>query len=104
MHGVLGRVVLGPFGGILAHLQCLLWSSHLLLLRRLLHLLLEFLDTGLDPRVAEGILGRHTLIGLPLQALVDEVYEVDLAVVSLHHLGQVLRTYVSHLTLRVGLL
>ena len=75
----------------------------LLVLWRLLHFLLKLLDASLDPGVAEGILRRHSLIGLPLEALVDEVHEVG-AVICLHHLTQSFRVNVPELALRVGLL
>lgn len=82
----------------------LLNGSTLLLLRCLLHLLLEFLDSGLDPRVTECIFGCHALIWFPLKALVDEVNKVYLCIICLHHLGQVLRANMSHFALRIRLL
>lgn len=82
----------------------LLNSSTLLLLRCLLHLLLEFLDSGLDPRVTECILRCHALIWFPLKALVDEVNKVYLCIICLHHLGQVLWANMSHFALRIRLL
>ena len=72
---------------------------HLLLL---VDLLLEFDDTGLDPRVLEGLLWCHTLLDLPFEALIDEIYEH--LIIALHHLGEVLRVRVADLALAVGIL
>ena len=47
-------------------------------------ILLELDDARLDPRMLKGLLGRHPLLDLPLQALVDEVNEE--VVIALHHL------------------
>ena len=56
----------------------------------LFHLLLEFLDSCLDPGMPESILWCDSLLWLPLEALVEEVNELCLVVVTLHHLVQVL--------------
>jgi len=71
---------------------------------RLLHLLLELFDARFDPRVAEGVLGRHALIRFPLKALIDEVHEVALIFICLHQLRQLLRINLPHLSFRVWLL
>ena len=62
---------------------CLPLTGKLLLL--LVDLLLELDDASLDPGMLKGLLGSHSLLDLPLKALVDEVNEE--IVVTLHHLG-----------------
>jgi len=93
-------------GVVLIPLSCFLRLDLLgrLLLGRLLHLLLKFFDSSFDPWVAEGILGSHSFIRFPLEALVDEVDEVYLAFICLHHLRQVLRVNMPHFSLRIRLL
>lgn len=76
----------------------------MLVLWRLLHLLLEFFDSCLNPGVSEGILGCHSLIRFPLKAVVNEVDEVCLVFICLHHVGQVFRVYRPHFPLAVRLL
>ena len=57
----------------------------------MLHLLLQLLDASLDPWMSEGILRSHAFLWLPLQTAVDEVDEVNLALIlAPHHRRQVL--------------
>ena len=45
------------------------------LLLLLVDLLLQLNDSGLDPRVLEGLLWGHSLIRFPFEAFVDEFNE-----------------------------
>ena len=74
-------------GLITSRVICLLLALSLTLTSKLLLLLVNFLfelnDTGLDPRVLEGLLRSHPLFYLPFKALIDEVNEE--IVVTFHH-------------------
>ena len=78
--------------------------SLLILLRRLLHLLLELFDASLDPWMTECVLRRHPPIRFPLKTVVNEINEVALIIVRLHQLVQLLRINGTDLALRVRLL
>ena len=74
-------------------LQLLLHSLLLLLV----NLLLELYDACLDPGMLEGLLWRHALLDLPLEALVNKVDEH--VILALHHFDETLGVRVSYLAL-----
>ena len=84
--------------GVVLVLELLLHGLLLLLV----NLLLQLYNTSLDPRVLESLLRSHSLLDLPLEALVHEVDEH--VVLALHHFGKALGVRVPYLALGVRVL
>lgn len=95
-------LIAAGYGAVIGLLLALGLSLTGELLLLLVDLLLELDDAGLDPGMLEGLLGRHPLLDLPLEALVDEVHEE--VVVALHHLGETLCVWYAYFAFGIGVL
>ena len=70
----------------------------------LLHFLLQLLDASFNPWMSKCVLGCHSFIRFPFEAVIDKVDEVTLILICLHQLCQVLGVYRAHFPFRIRLL